>query len=79
MKHILTIALLALSLGAAAQTGKCKGTTAKGAACRMLATTDGYCRFHSPSRVHCAGVNGKGKPCGLAPVKGTKYCRYHGQ
>lgn len=80
MKRLLTIALLIIGMAATAQQApvKCKGTTVAGNPCKMVGSADGYCRLHNPSREHCAGTNAKKKPCGLAPLKGTKYCRYHG-
>lgn len=82
MKKIALMSLFVLSVVFSAVAGdpiKCKGTTKKGEPCRstIVSKKTGFCNAHDPNREHCKAKNSKGQACGVAPNKGSEYCRHH--
>lgn len=78
MKKMILLAALALTLGAAAQSPTCKGTTSKGQPCRSsILLKDGYCRMHSPSTPRCGAKTSTGKPCRMVVAAAGQKCKHH--
>lgn len=69
---------LSLTLSAQDQL-RCKGTSKSGSACKstIVSKKTGYCNAHDPNRAKCSGVNSKGQPCGMIPLKNSSTCRHH--
>lgn len=79
MKKLLIAAMLCALTATAQEAPKvCKGTTAKGEACKStIVMQDGYCRVHSPLTPRCGATTSKGTPCKIVVKEEGQKCKHH--